>query len=81
MFRVIHESRMSFPLSFEKELPNRSLKGLPSPPSPTCQTQLTAELSELKLSGAFQDNTLTGQGIMFLKTFLICCKLDWDVFR
>ncbi|XP_056896446.1 5-aminolevulinate synthase, non-specific, mitochondrial-like isoform X3 [Takifugu flavidus] len=41
---------------------NRSQKGLPSPPAPTCQTQLTAEPSELKLSGAFQDNTLAGSG-------------------
>lgn len=41
---------------------NRSQKGLPSPPAPTCQTQLTAEPSELKLSEAFQDNTLAGPG-------------------
>lgn len=40
---------MSFPLSFEKELPNRSLKGLPAPPSPACQTQMTAEPSELRI--------------------------------
>lgn len=41
---------------------NRSQKGLPSPPAPTCQTQLTAEPSELKLSGAFRDNTLGASG-------------------
>lgn len=60
MFRVIHESRISFPLSFEKwkQIPERP--SLPSPPAPTCQTQLTAEPSELKLSGAF--NTLAGSG-------------------
>lgn len=41
---------------------NRSRKSLPSPPAPTCQTQLTAEPSGFKLSGAFQDNTLAGSG-------------------
>lgn len=62
MFRVIHESRISFPLSFEKwkQIPERP--PFPSPPAPTCQTQLTAEPSELKLSGAFQDNTLAASG-------------------
>lgn len=34
----------------------------PPPPLPSRQTQLTAEPSELKLSGALQDNTLAGSG-------------------
>lgn len=37
-------------------------KAFPPLPLPSRQTQLTAEPSELKLSGASQDNTLAGSG-------------------